>query len=64
MSVSFFELIARVTAGAVDQYSIEYKRRQELIRLQKKRRRRRIIISIVVVVILVIIGILLYKYLR
>lgn len=64
MSVSFLELISRVAVGAVDQYSIEYKRRQEMIRLQKKRRRRRIIISIVVFVILVIIGVLLYRYLR
>lgn len=64
MSVSFFELIVRVVAGSVDQYSIEYKRRQEMIRLQKKRRRRRIIISVVVVAIFVVIGILFYKHLR
>lgn len=61
MSVSFLELVARVAVRSFEQYSEEYRREEERIRLQKKRRRIRII---AVIVILIIAGVFVYNYMR
>lgn len=64
MSVSPVELIVRAAAAAVDQYCIEYKRKQKLIRLNKKRRRKQIIILLFILIILFAFGIVIYNYWR
>lgn len=61
MSVSFLELVARVAVRSFEQYSEEYRREEERIRLQKKHRRIRII---AVIVILIIAGVFVYNYMR
>lgn len=62
MSVSPVELIVRAAAAAVDQYCIEYKRRQKLIQLKRKKCRKKFIILLLIFMILFAVGIVFYNY--
>lgn len=62
MSVSPVELIVRAAAAAVDQYCIEYKRKQKLIQLKRKRRRKTFIILLLIFIMLFAVGIVFYNY--